>query len=350
MDTIVEIILVQNDGSLIVPLEDRKSGKIGSMSIGGFSGHIGGSEEPIDAAVREINEQTNLELDKEQLQFYRKFHKTKNENDEETGVNIFVATHISLSELKEYGPKSYAVIHDASELSKYKMPVLLKRVFNDYFEGFRSYLFQADMSDNVIASMANEYYAKITYGKKPTEFRNPIAIACTGVVASGKTTITYPLASMIGAVVVSGDQIREMFFRAGYNFKQLKPFIRKVLTLLVVEKYNIFLDFNISTNIPILDSLNSEKYKIYVVYANPPESFIKHKILSGNMKHELTFFQKDEYVYDSMLTWKNQCISKIPLLREKYGIWFEVDTSRKDLKDVIEQMKTKLMQDIEQNT
>lgn len=137
---------------------------------------------------------------------------------------------------------------------------------------------------------------------------------------------------------VSSDYIREMFFKAGYNFDQVRPFIGLLLERLTSERYDIFLDFNISTNIPILDMLKTAGYRIFVIHANPPESFIKEKILTGNMKHELTFFPKDEHVYESMLGWREEHYAHLPELKQKHGIWYEVDTSRTDLKKVIRDM------------
>lgn len=341
-----EILLMMNDGSLILQVRDNKPGITNPGLISSFGGHIEPGEQPIEAALREINEETNLNLKKEQLQFYRKCRKTREVHGEDWDVYYFIATPVSETSLQVYEGEGYTLIRNANELAEANTTILLKQVLQDYFDGFRSHLFLPDMPDDVMQTLLETYYAKITAGKAPTAHIRPVALACTGLVAAGKSTITSPLATTIDAVGVSNDFVREMFFRAGYNFKQVRPFVTHILERLVSEKYNIFLDFNISTNIPVLDMLNADGYQIYVTYANPPEAFIKNKILSGNMKHDLTFFPKDEYVYESMLTWKDEHVENLPLLREKYGIWREVDTSQKNLNDTIKQMQIDLQHDL----
>lgn len=347
MNANAEILLMRDDGAVILQIRDDKPGITNPGLVSSFGGHIEEGEEPIDAAVREINEETNLGLDKEQLQFYRKCRKTKETHGEDWGVYYFVATNISEAGLEVYEGVGYTIIRSAQELAQAKTSVLLKQVLGDYFDGFRSFVFQDDMPDEVYREKFDEYYAKICTDKHPSTFAKPVALACTGFVAAGKSTVTTPLAESIRAVGVSSDDVRETLFRAGYNFKRVRLFLRGIITKLIEDNYDIFLDFNISTNIDILDELSAAGYQIFVVHANPPEDFIKHKILSGNMKHELTFFPKDEYLYDSFITWKHRHTEGLPRLRERYGIWYEVDTSRKDLADVMQQMQAKFKDDLQ---
>ncbi|HSH55737.1 MAG TPA: NUDIX domain-containing protein [Candidatus Limnocylindrales bacterium] len=340
-----EIILVREDGSLILQVRDNKPGITNPGLISTFGGHIEAGEEPIDAAVREINEETNLGLKKEQLQFYRKCRKTKEVHGEDWDVYYFVATPVSEKNLKVFEGEGYTIIRNAQELQDAKATILLKQVLTDYFDGFRSFMLLPDITDNEMQKMLESHYVEIINGKKPSDLRQPIALAVTGLVASGKSTVTTPLADIAGAVRISSDYIREMLFRAGYNFKEVRPFMARLMERLVSDKYNLFLDFNISTNIDVLDKLKGLNYRVYVIRANPPEEFIKEKILSGNMKHELTFFTKDAHVYESMLSWKDEHVANLPGLKEKYSVWHEVDTSRVDLKEVMKHMQDKFKHD-----
>jgi 8-oxo-dGTP pyrophosphatase MutT (NUDIX family) len=285
-----EILLIRKDGSVILQVRDNKPGITNPGLIASFGGHIEDGEEPIDAAVREINEETNLQLHKDQLEFYRKCHKTREIHGEDWDVYYFAAKNISERGLEVFEGAGYTIIRNKAELEKARTTILLREVLIDYFDGFRSHIFKADMGSDIRGKMVEELYNGLRAGKRPATYRHPAALACTGLVASGKSTITEPLAEAIGAVRISSDYIREVFFQKGYNFKEVRAVIRMLLSKFEADGYNIFLDFNISTNIGILDELKSIGYKIYVVHANPPESFIKNKILSGNMKHELSFF------------------------------------------------------------
>ncbi len=345
MNANAEILLVRSDGAVILQLRDDKPGISNPGLISSFGGHIEDGEEPIDAAVREINEETNLGIIKDQLQSYRTCHKTKEIHGEDWDVYYFAVSDVTEKGLEVYEGAGYTIIRNKEELEKAKTTVLLREVLTDYFEGFRKFVFFPDMNDKTFQKMFDAHYAKITAGKEPSD--SPVGLACTGFVAAGKSTITQPLADQIGAIRVSTDFIREEFYRAGYNFKRIRQFVTTLINRLISERYNIFLDFNISTNQPTLDDLLNGGYRIFIVHANPPESFIKNKILSGNMKHELSFFPKDKHLYTSMLGWRDDHIAALPVLRQKYGIWYEVDTSRPDLSRVMADMKQKLATDLQ---
>ncbi len=76
MDANAEILLVRKDGSVILQVRDDKPGITNPGLVSTFGGRIESGEEPLEAAVREINEETNLGLKKNQLRFYRKCRKT----------------------------------------------------------------------------------------------------------------------------------------------------------------------------------------------------------------------------------------------------------------------------------
>lgn len=138
-----EILLVQKDSSLILQVRDDKPGIANPGLISSFGGHIEDGEEPIDAAWREINEETNLELKKEQLQFFRKYTKTKEEHGEDWDVYYFVAQDINTKGLEVYEGQGFTVLRDLNAVKQAKTTVLLQQVLTDYFEwsappGFRS--------------------------------------------------------------------------------------------------------------------------------------------------------------------------------------------------------------------
>ena len=78
-----EILLVREDGSVILQVRDDKQGITNPGYISSFGGHIEPGEEPIEAAVREINEETNLNLTSDDLTFYRRCRKTKEVHGED---------------------------------------------------------------------------------------------------------------------------------------------------------------------------------------------------------------------------------------------------------------------------
>jgi hypothetical protein len=82
-----------------------------------------------------------------------------------------------------------------------------------------------------------------------------------------------------------------------------------------------------------------------VVHANPPYSFVEHKILSGNARRAavrkgevMTFFPNDKFLYQAMLAWKDEHMANLQILKERYGIWFEADTSNGDASEIAKQV------------
>ena len=336
------MLLIRKDGAVILKVKHIQVDHSVANRATDLGGIIKDSEEPIDTALRETNEQTGLKLTRTQVQFYRKC------SYEDTDIYYFVATDIQEELLASQGSATYISISNKKGLEHAAISSPLKQVLSDYLDGFRSFIFLPDIDEKTKRQLLSTYYRRITRGKKPSVYSKPIALACTGLVASGKSSITFPLAEEIGAVTISSDRVREVFFQLGYNFKQIYTFDTKLIERVSQHKYNLFLDFNISTGVPVLDMLYAAGYQILVVYANPPYSFIEDKILTGKARQKaerqgeiMSYFQKDTFLYESMLRWKDNHIESLPRLEKKYGIWYEADTSRNDVKTIAKQMIAK---------
>lgn len=342
-----EILLLQADGSVILQVRDDTPGITNPALISSFGGHIEKGEEPIDAALREINEETNLKLTKDQLLFYDKRRKTQEIHGEDWDVYYFAVQGVDIKNLSIFEGTGFTVIRNLDELKDAKTTVLLGEVLTDYFEGFRKYLFYPNIDGVSRAALFNDYLKEILKGHEPSPLRQPVVLACAGLVASGKSTITSPLAQMADCVTVSSDHIREEFFKRGFNFNSFRALMSDIITTLAIKKYNIFLDFNIATNLPTLDGLFAKGYRSYIIHANPPETFIKDKILSGKMKHELSFFPKDAHVYRSFLGWRDEHLKNLSKVKNNYGIWREVDTSSTNLSGIIENLKNDFMLELQ---
>lgn len=353
MGTTVEVLLIGKDKAVILRAEKATSKTAKPTYVTSFGGAVRPDEEPQDAALRIITEATNLHLEKGRLQPYRTYHKGLDRGATDGDVYYFVAAIIDTGSLRLPDDHVSIIVSDEAMLQQLAMPPLLRQLLADYFAGFRSFLFFPDIDPPTKKKLLDSHYAQITHAKKPSSFSQPIAIACTGLVASGKSSIASPLAGHIGAVTISSDRVRETFFRLGYNFSQIYSFDTALIERAAKHRYNLFLDFNVSTGMTILDSLHTLGYRIVVIYANPPYSFIKEKILSGEARRRATrkgqvmsFFPKNEFLYESMLRWKNDHQTMLPVLKKKYGIWFEADTSKKDPQEIGQQIIAQFDRDI----
>lgn len=135
-----EVILVRRDGALILQQRDDKPGITNPGMVASFGGHIEAGEEPVDAAVREINEETNLSLKKSDLKFFGKYRKTKQIHGEDWDVYYFIASGIDDETLKIYEGQGYKIIEKLDDLDNLNTSVLIREVLEDYFRGQNAHL------------------------------------------------------------------------------------------------------------------------------------------------------------------------------------------------------------------
>lgn len=342
----LSIIILQKDGSILLRTNYKNTASALLELIPVLSKNIEKGEEPDEPAYELVKQQTNKAIDKKQLIFYDKRLVNDQNKAKKYYTYYFILTGINVEDiisLKRYGSK---IIHNIQDMQNFKTKDTLHEILSDYFDGFRNYLFKPDVSEPEKIRLKDEYYHKIVNGHKPSTYTKPILLTCTGLIASGKSTVTSPLAQMCDCVTISSDKIRELFFSHGYNFRDFRPFMYDIIGEVINNNYNVFLDLNISTNSHLLDNFINNGYKLFIIHANPPIEFIKGKILSGNMKHDLTFFGKDKNVYKSLITYKDNHLDSLPALRENYGIWYEVDTSKSNLQKTIVEMKEKFGQEL----
>ncbi|HET8709029.1 MAG TPA: NUDIX domain-containing protein [Candidatus Saccharimonadales bacterium] len=132
-----EVILVRADGALILQQRDDKPGMTNPGFISSFGGHIEPGEEPLEAAVREINEETNLQLSPADLKFFGKYRKTKAEHGEDWDVYYFIARNISGAGLEVYEGQGFKVVQNEQELSTLKATKMLQQALKDYWKRFK---------------------------------------------------------------------------------------------------------------------------------------------------------------------------------------------------------------------
>lgn len=130
-----EVILVRRDGALILQQRDDKPGITNPGMVASFGGHIEANEKPVDAAIREINEETNLSLKKSDLKFFGKYRKTKQIHGEDWDVYYYVANDVDDRALKVYEGQGYKIIKSLKDLDKLDTSVLIREVLEDYFRG-----------------------------------------------------------------------------------------------------------------------------------------------------------------------------------------------------------------------
>jgi len=128
-----EIILIRADGALLLQQRDDKPGITNRRLVTAFGGHIEDQETPLEAARREINEETNLNLSTADLEFFGHYRKTKAVHGEDWDVYYHLARNIDDTHLEVYEGQGFVVVRNLAELDQFKTSVLARQVLEDYF-------------------------------------------------------------------------------------------------------------------------------------------------------------------------------------------------------------------------
>ncbi len=153
-----------------------------------------------------------------------------------------------------------------------------------------------------------------------------------GLVGSGKTTVTRPLAEHFGLIRISTDEIRKRFKSAGYSYEGAREISQELTEKYLDFGYSVAVDAN--TGSPRGLAYNEKTKKLFpnvrqlFIHINPPVEFIINKL--KNYPH--TWLFKDaEHAIERFNFHKDQF--KLPDLPFVYTF----DTSRDDLHEQIKQ-------------
>jgi 8-oxo-dGTP pyrophosphatase MutT (NUDIX family) len=131
-----EILLIRTDGAIIAQQRDDKPGIANPGAVSSFGGGIEPGETPEQAAVREINEETNLGLTASSLTFWRQYRKTKAVHGVDLDIYYFIARDVSDHHLEIYEGQGYKVIPSLKASRQYRLSILFQQVLVDYFREF----------------------------------------------------------------------------------------------------------------------------------------------------------------------------------------------------------------------
>ena len=134
MTIIAQIILVRKDGALIMQHRDDKPGITNPGAIAAFGGTVEPGETPLQAAVREISEETNLQVRPEDLDFFGTYPKTVARHGEDGQVHYFILRDVDDTNFQVYEGQGFYVIHNRQELLAAKTSPLAREVLEEYYD------------------------------------------------------------------------------------------------------------------------------------------------------------------------------------------------------------------------
>lgn len=298
-----EILLVGAGGELILQQRDDKPGITNPGLVTTFGGGLEEGESALDAAFRELHEETSLKISRDRFVKYGDYQKTKEIHGEDWTVTFFVVKDVDYVGMKVFEGQGYVVVKDLEDLDHYDTSKLFREFAEDWFSGWRDFLFMPkpplEVQDEVVMEVAQSLEAV-----PPST--TPIVFCPVGLVGAGKTSIVTALLDDTPRFVISSDRIRTMLYERGFNFSQvLDDILRRLSDMAIHRKANIFFDSNAGSKFDLIRHIEECGYNVMVFYVNPSEAYIEKKLQNmtwQNVPERFTFFKLPKHVMASYLS------------------------------------------------
>lgn len=183
------------------------------------------------------------------------------------------------------------------------------------------------LDDGSFREIVEEYLASLD---RPTASPKLI-LGVVGQVGAGKSTVMKPLAKRLNLVRISGDDIRMMLKRRGFNFTRTIELAMRVIAHLLEEDYGVAIDSNCSAqNIPETIEGSAKKHgcRALFVHVDTPEVHILERLRSRN--HNPLFKNSDEAIECFEFRRKHFKNLTMPFI-------YTFDTSRDDVAEQIDE-------------
>ena len=129
---VASIILLNKAGMFILQKRDDKPGIRNPGMLTAWGGAAEGDERPIDAAVREIKEETNLGPIAKDFQFFGEYKRGYKIDNKQVVNYVFLLSNIDELSLKVFEGQGYQIIDPRSHISDPLYTDLTEELIEDY--------------------------------------------------------------------------------------------------------------------------------------------------------------------------------------------------------------------------
>lgn len=129
------ILLVTNSNSLLLQQRDINPNIVNPGLVTTFGGKVEGNETPLEGALREIREESNLNPKEKDLLFFKNFTKIEKDGTQ-TLLHIYILRNVSTKDLEIYEGEGYFEIQREDNLSKIKLSPTAKEIITEYFNTY----------------------------------------------------------------------------------------------------------------------------------------------------------------------------------------------------------------------
>lgn len=137
------ILLITPEGDLITMHRDTISTIRDSGCYGIFGGATEGNETPLETAIREITEETNLRPQVTDFEFFKTYYQQRDGMTTPATLHIFILRDINPNTLKIYEGQGIKILNDASS------PHIAKDVRGVFEEWFDSNSKELDIDNSI---------------------------------------------------------------------------------------------------------------------------------------------------------------------------------------------------------
>ncbi len=196
-----------------------------------------------------------------------------------------------------------------------------------------------DVSDKRLLQFVREYDKTILIPKQKLHAR--LLLCPVGLTGAGKSTVIKPIAKALGLIRISGDEIRILLMKKGFNTVRTIEIAYRVYMKYLNAGYGLAIDSDVIDPFvrkELKKIIKAKKLTAFWIHINPPEKFIINKLTNFKYKPNMGFKNASEAIanYERRKPLHEKYLSKI-----KFDYTF--DTSKKNLPQQIERFRNNIM-------
>lgn len=131
---IANILVVSAKSNLLMQHNNDNPDINDAGKIDLFGGPIKAGETPIGGAVRELKEETGLEIHPSDLEFFDTYYKEASVHGQDAEVHVFILAGVNEDRVYVYGGQSLWVVRRGDDLNAINFSVLAREVVDGYLK------------------------------------------------------------------------------------------------------------------------------------------------------------------------------------------------------------------------
>ena len=129
---VASIILLNREGKFILQKRDDKPGIRNPGMLSVWGGAVEGDEKPVEAAVREVREETNLQPEGGDVHYLREYRRDYKVGDKQVVNHVFIIKDVDERTLEVYEGQGYQVVDPKTQTTDPLYTKLTAELIKEY--------------------------------------------------------------------------------------------------------------------------------------------------------------------------------------------------------------------------